>query len=57
MNREIISRAVMDALTLRQEIRKHDIDATTAAEMLVASLPAFIAWEAAQPPGEQPRAG
>ena len=47
MKDEVIARALIDALILRQETRKHDISPGLRDALVAASIPAFITYEAA----------
>jgi hypothetical protein len=46
MDREIIKKALVDALILRQETKNHDISGTLRDQLVAAAMPAFIDWEA-----------
>lgn len=53
MEREVIARALVDALILRQETHKHDISDKLRDALVAAAMPAFITWEAAQEAGPE----
>jgi hypothetical protein len=47
VDRKVITRALADALILRQEMTKHDISEEERVHLMAAAMPAFVTWEAA----------
>jgi hypothetical protein len=44
MDREVIARALVDALILRQELAAHDISPGFGEKLVAAAMPAFVIW-------------